>query len=192
MTNYVSDTKAAKQVSAWVILNKRGVHVATVKAHWGASRCTVNVHDEKAGFQRGTASGYGYDKFTAALSGLSIDGHAMSDHCDGTLKRPKRGFFPANYKAPKGFSLANYGTFRADTGARMHSYHWRDLALADWRAVNPGEDPTDWESQIARHSRVMASEAAERGETVSGWQDCYRESGLKYLQALGYRVIQAI
>ena len=71
MTKYVTDTKAGKSLSAYVILNKKGQHVATVRAHFSdGGTCLVNVHCDKDGFQRATAGGYGYDKFTAALSGL--------------------------------------------------------------------------------------------------------------------------
>ena len=31
--------------------------------------------------QSGSAGGYGYDKQTAALSGLIVDGHTLADHC---------------------------------------------------------------------------------------------------------------
>ncbi len=80
-TKYVTDTKAGKSVSAYVIL-KKGKHIATVRASFSdGGTCLVNVHDDKAGFQHGTAGGYGYDKFTAALRGLSIDGVEMNDHC---------------------------------------------------------------------------------------------------------------
>lgn len=90
MTIYVTDTAAAKSVSAYIILNKKGEHVATVRAHYSNSGiCLVNVHDDKAGFQYARARGYGYDKFASALSGMTIDGHEMNDHC-GTNDATKR------------------------------------------------------------------------------------------------------
>jgi hypothetical protein len=83
MNNKVTETKAGKAISAFVILNKKGKHIATVRAHYSdAGRVTVNVFDFKTTFQAGSASGYGYDKFTAALRGLTIDGHKMCDHCE--------------------------------------------------------------------------------------------------------------
>ena len=33
------------------------------------------------GLQQSSAGGYGYDKYTAALAGLIIDGHTIADHC---------------------------------------------------------------------------------------------------------------
>jgi len=62
-------------------------------------------------FQHGRAGGYGYDKFAAALSGLMIDGHVMGDHCSrfGAPKPPRgRKLYPADFKPPAGFRLANY------------------------------------------------------------------------------------
>jgi hypothetical protein len=145
-------------------LNRKGDEVATVRAHFGNSRVFVNVFCRKDGFQYGAASGYGYDKLTAALSGLTIDGHKLTDHCGDRLPLPRgKPCFPSDYKPRKGYSLANYGTWSKSTGQRLDSYHWRDMA-----------------------------EAASRGELVSGYSDCYREAGLKYLEAIGYRVLQAI
>lgn len=162
MSKYVLDSAAAKAISAYVILDSRGAYVAKVVMHHGQSRCLVNVWQTGAAatrsavaagpaprsavdgerafiFQHATAKGYGYDKRTAALAGLYIDGHALTDHCsrDGAPARP-RGLdhYPADFKFPKGYSPAN------PTGA--------------------------------------------------GWRDCYRGSGLEYLEAIGYHVVQAL
>ncbi len=103
MSKYVRDTKAAKSIAAYIVL-KKGIEIATVNAHFSdGGKCLVNVwangeNSEKKNqsaylktygkpskedmyFQSGTAGGYGYDKFTAALSGCFIDGVMMSDHC---------------------------------------------------------------------------------------------------------------
>lgn len=170
---YVSECAAAKQVSAYVILNPQGKHVATLRAFHGGT-CIVNVfhvgnapaiaslrasytpavskihkdtddvtlakaaHD-KYGFQVGRAPGYGYDKFTAALSGMIIDGHKMTDHSAASLSLPEgMTGFPEGFKAPPGYALAN------------------------WRREE------------------------------KNWMSCYRVAGLKYLEALGYDVIYAI
>ncbi len=203
MTKYVSDTSAAKSLSAYIILNRKGEHVATVKAYFGnGGSCLVNVHDSKAGFQYARARGYGYDKFTAALSGLTIDGHKLNDHCGESINPPKgKPCFPANYKPRKGFQLANYGQWeRADSGQweRRDSYHWRELAVAQWRAetgaLNGLHYPSaesEWE-EVQRNARKLARDAESAGKLISGYSSCFRESGLKYLEAIGYRVIQAI
>ena len=185
MTNYVSDTAAGKAISAWIILNRKGEQVATVRAHYGNSRVLVNVHDSKAGFQHASASGYGYDKFTAALRNLTIDGHAMSDHCGESAKRPKRGYWLETDKRPKGYRLANYSTYIVATGKRMAAYDWQDIARHEL-----GET-AEYEA-VLQHSRELQIQAANRDEIEGGYADCFREPGLKYLEAIGYRVIQAV
>lgn len=78
----VDQTKAGKSIAAWVVL-KRGKMVAKVQAHYADSgRLTVNVFDFASDIQTGYASGWGYDKLPAALSGLVIDGVQLYDHCE--------------------------------------------------------------------------------------------------------------
>ena len=86
----VRETVAGKSISAWVIL-KKGKEVAAVQAHYSNSRVLINIWDKASGYdmQVGSAGGYGYDKFTSALSGLTIGGITLNDHC-GTDKRTTR------------------------------------------------------------------------------------------------------
>ena len=79
----ISETAAGKSLSAWVVMNPGGLHVATVQAHFGPTgRTSVEVwNPHGAAVQRGSAGGYGYDKLTEALRGLSIDGHLLTGHC---------------------------------------------------------------------------------------------------------------
>lgn len=181
MSKYVRESAAAKSIKAIVIM-KGARHIATLQAHYGSSRCLVNVwHNDGQPMQSGTASGGGYDKFTAALSGLTIDGHIMTDHCDARKKAPKLlGYFPADYKTPKGYRLANYGEYDAK-GKRWHSYDFNDAARAKL-----GDD-APWEAVDALSKQLKAETPL-----TSGYSDCYRESGLSYLEALGYSVINAI
>ena len=93
----VRETAAGKSISAWVVL-KNGKEVATVQAHYGQSRVMVDVWDYGKELQQGHAGGYGYDKFTAALRGLIIDGQTMYDHCGQNDETKK---ILADYKAGK-------------------------------------------------------------------------------------------
>jgi len=186
MSKYVSDTKAGKSISAWVILKGKR-QVATVRAHFsdsgsvlvnvfqdaqGAERSEAaaardgvklkpNEWGEKSlGFQHATAGGYGYDKLTAALSGLYIDGHVMTDHCSrkGAPKRPPNGLqrWPYESKPPRGYEFANYQQRFITFGFSSEKHEREDFT---------GND---------------------------GYESCYRLPGLKYLEAKGYTVIQAI
>ena len=50
----------------------------------GAGRLKVSLRDcfgETCEFSTGYAGGWGYDKETAAISGLVVDGHTITDHC---------------------------------------------------------------------------------------------------------------
>lgn len=204
MATQVRDTKAGQAISAWVVLNKKNEQVATINAHYSdAGRVTVDVwnygdkpvkrcaeaatkagwlkleHIQKAaeaskktrdwgahvdhasyalhdlfGMQQGSAGGYGYDKFAAALSRIWIDGHQMADHC---------GTSPATERL-----LKQYLAF----------------------AANPQFD-------VDADRRKWEAKAAKLGAHFANWQNgayrsLYLETGLKRLETLGYRVIQAI
>lgn len=90
MTKKIRDTAAAKSLAVHVIM-KDGDHVGTVQAHFSMHGvCTVDVWSRKnetdtylSLTRQGRATGYGYDKFTAALSGAVIDGKVIFDHGDG-------------------------------------------------------------------------------------------------------------
>ena len=162
MVKLVSETKAGKSISAYVIMQGY-CQVATVRAHFGdTGRVLVNVWQdndacmrcaeatgmevdpreacERFAFQHASASGHGYDKFTAALAGLWIDGHQLSDHCAVEMvpASADTGVWPAGYTAPIGYTLANWSGERA------------------------------------------------------GWLNCYRLPSLDYLKDRGYAVVQAI
>lgn len=206
MSNYVTDSAPGKSLSAYVIM-KGARNVATVTAAWGrGASCLVNVRqDDKAAarsvaaatkyhggkapdsdlyFQHARASGYGYDKFTSALSCLWIDGYRMGDHCgtQGAPKRPKGlKYYPEGFKVPRGFTMANYGRYMVATGERVDSYQWRDKAMAE---LGADADMVD--------IRRRAMELERAADTVGGYSSCYRREGLNFLSEVGYTVIQAI
>ena len=144
----VRERPAGKAVSAYVILKGKR-EVATVhvlRAPGGGVQVDVWQPYEAAGrseaaarkagekippapkygltLQQARAGGYGYDKFTAAMSGTWIDGHKLTDHCGASLKKPRgMSYFPADFKAPKGYSLSNFGAYVKATGAK-HDPQW--------------------------------------------------------------------
>lgn len=205
MAKQVRETTAGRSVSAYVVLNKKGEHVATINAHY-ASGGTVSVDvwnhgnaparcwsaalacgalSEKAaekaredvrrardwvpadsvdewaahdmfGLQQSRAGGYGYDKFTAALAGLWIDGHSMADHC---------------------------GTVREDEKKRARLF--REYV----RAHDSGaSDRREWDQKAERIGCQFANYSTEAGRYMS----LNFRAGLTRLADLGYKVIQAI
>lgn len=142
--------------------------------------------------QYGTAGGYGYDKETAAMSGLYVDGLRLSDHCEES-KKPPKGLpcFPADYKAPRGWSLAN------------HSRWIRTNKDSPWLALDMGQKglvrlmgaPAEYREDLApgELETLERMEGAEsRGNMLAGYGSCHKEAGLRFLEARGYRVIRAI
>jgi hypothetical protein len=212
---YVRETTAGKAISAYVIM-KGARQVAVIQVFHGAT-CLVNVWQETAAyirsakarkvyttdesayhdfqFQRSTASGYGYDKETSALAGLIIDGHELTDHC-GRLKAPKppkgRKLFPHNSKAPRGYSFANFTSIDKESGRRIYRDEWHKRAAEALGIVETPENANEVYAHIAEKARQMESDWRASDQCESGYSDCYRESGLKYLKALGYTVINAI
>ena len=213
MAKQVRETTAGASISAWVILNKKGQHVATVNAHYSnGGRVSVDVwnmgteavrssfdtarangrlsdadlakHISKAPdyykteesrldwaaydameMQQSSAGGYGYDKFTAALSGLIIDGHTIANHC---------GQVPEAEKA---------------RAALMRQYcKAHDTSAARITANVNGKDYKYWDKKAARIGASFANYTTDKERFTS----LHFTSGLDRLTALGYTVIQAI
>lgn len=121
--------RAGKNSSAWVIL-KHGKPVAKLAAVYTCNTTTVSVihmNEESETKSRamaakmnlpwletgvsdmnGQSSGYGYDRETAALSRLVVDGIPLPDHCDHRDYFRKQGArMVKNQTARKGFIMAN-------------------------------------------------------------------------------------
>lgn len=162
MAKRIRETAAGKSISATVVLRADGTHVATVQFHYansgnvmcdvwhhGADNPTRKALDDAKdwGPTQRRAGGGGYDKATACLSGVEIDGHRLCDHCGERLAKPEGlDHFPADHVPPPGYRHAN------------------------WRRAPGGGGP----------------------HPEGGWTDCYKDHGLRYLESIGYRVIQAI
>lgn len=81
---YVRETKAAKSISAYVVM-KGSREVATIQAYFADSSlggiCRVDIWGDNGLVAQKVNHGYGYDKFTANLDGVTIDGVELHDHC---------------------------------------------------------------------------------------------------------------
>lgn len=186
-------------VSAWIVLKGKKT-VAKVQAYCPASKVTVQVFNcgktvkglqydnEYKCVQTKSAGGYGYDKLTAALHGIEIDGIILNDHCY-TDKKSKRLleqykneiinahklkelkiisvndiFEKYRKKAGKiGASFANYQTYFFNEKSGQY----------DIRSYN-------FEGN------------KEKTASISYYDSLHYISGLDKLTALGYTVIQAI
>ena len=126
----MQDHTAFQRVASFTIIHpkKKGyaiVNVAYPAPGHGERPLSVFVIDafgDTRTCQMGKAGGYGYDKLTAALSGLVIDGHTLADHshtdktCKILVKRAKGKTYDecrAILKRYPGYSFANWG-FRDD------------------------------------------------------------------------------
>lgn len=83
-------SKEADALSCYLVFRPDGTYVARVLARYGSGGgVTVEVHHMTGSIpgapwypnQSKRAAGYGYDKFTAALSGMTVDGHTLYNHC---------------------------------------------------------------------------------------------------------------
>ena len=78
----ITEGTAFNRVSAYVILNKNGEICGTVKIQFpkdGAGKLTAILHEHGNAPQIGTASGWGYDKKSAALRGGVFGGVTLVD-----------------------------------------------------------------------------------------------------------------
>lgn len=146
-SKFVSDTKAAQSVSAFIVLDKKGKLVAKVQAHYSnGGTVLVNVWDMtgKLEMQHGKAGGYGYDKFAAALSGLVIDGHTMADHCGSVpeCEAKKKKLMQAYLKDARSYHecSAEYEAKAKKIGARF----------ANWNSVKGKFTSLHFESGLNR------------------------------------------
>ena len=190
MVRFVRESAAGEAISAWIVTNRRGECLAKVQAHLAPSGgARVDVFDSERGVvQHGRAVGYGYDKLTAALSGLVIAGHTLADHCEVSL-RPPRGLpgFPPDYRR-KGYRTANPMQWARDNADSP----WRALSEIERRAVWPRSYgvPGDSPDELAARDFVRA--AMGRDDVFTGFSECYQVAGLEYLTERGLRVHQAI
>ncbi len=114
MKNY-NDHPAFARASVTIVTHpkKPGKYAKILTAHPkdGAGRLTVFIHDFfgdcGSEVQTGSATGYGYDKTTAAMRGMVIDGHELGDH-SGVDKSCARQI--KTQKAKPGYSLCNWST----------------------------------------------------------------------------------
>jgi hypothetical protein len=160
----VRETAAGKSISAYIILNQKGEHVATVQAAYlNSGTVMVDVWDKHSLIYQGKAGGGGYDKFTAALAGAKIDGYTIYNHSEGVWVDASERIFE---KYPE---LTNI----------MRQY----LTIGSTNDVI-----------IKAELQAAGAEFANLKSTEKGcfYQSLYYKAGLERLTAIGYKVIKVI
>lgn len=205
-------------VSASVILNRKGEPVAAVQTLWGSGGTVyVEVHaigdaallrcldtalktgrvtqkqldvtiaaatycstpeserryaaDELLRVQFGRAGGYGYDKATAALAGMIVDGHTMANHC---------GSVPEAEKARASLFREYCAAHDKPEGEPRTYEYWRD------RAKRIGARFANYCNAGNKDRRSDAPPLRDRATSL------HFESGLERLSSLGYRIVSAV
>jgi hypothetical protein len=132
--NTIRKQSAFDRASAFVITHPKKKGYATVKFAFpkdGAGRLSVFIEDginnSEFKFSMGTAGGYGYDKKTAALRGLLIDGIEFTDHC-GVLESDKA-MCKRILKAAQGISCE---AAKALLKGKARAYHF-----SNWTSEGP-------------------------------------------------------
>lgn len=149
----VRDTAAGQSISAYIVLDKKGKHVSTIQAHYSnGGVVTVDVWNVGEGVQSGSAGGYGYDKFAAALRGLTVAGVMMHDHCghsnlsEKLLKQYKKGRpsesgvfeYDRKWEAKVeklGMHFANWSTVTGGWGSLFHKAGLDAMSKMGFRVI---------------------------------------------------------
>ncbi len=79
----IEDSPSLNRAGAKVIINAKGEICGTIKIAFpkdGAGILRVIFHEHGEEPQIGTAGGYGYDKLSAALRGMTFKGITLEDH----------------------------------------------------------------------------------------------------------------
>lgn len=83
----MKQVRELSDISASIVLNRKGEHVATVQIRRtsGSAQCDVWARKPGESFlslvHQKKAHGYGYDRAAAALAGAVIEGFQLADHC---------------------------------------------------------------------------------------------------------------
>lgn len=170
MSKQVRETAPAKQISAFVILSPECREVATVQAYFSAGgACWVDVWGPSTIIHQGRVSGYGYDKFTAALAGAVIDGIRMADH-SATDEESQELLHQYHMNMKAHFAKEHHPT---------RQQYW------DKRVAERG-------MYFANFQRVEVPDIQGNTEPVVMAQSLFLKSGLDRLEAMGYKVFRAI
>lgn len=190
---HVRETTAGKSISAYVILNPKGEHVATVQSHYAnGGTVTVDVWNigDKATLKTALAMGYSVDEKGHLIDAKGVN-MGLYPYCVAGLQQGRAGG-------------GGYDKFTAALRGAVIDGHKMTDHCGESRKPPKGRKTWPRDAKAPKGFRfanwIDGSRKAHDGsrmyphipEGESGYASCYRESGLEYLKAIGYRVIQAI
>ncbi len=171
MKKYVSEKS---NCSAWVIFKKKEI-VGKAQAHFSRSRVTVDIWDfsKEESFQSVSASGYGYDKLVSAMSGCTIDGIKLTNHCETDEKTETllKNYIKASLKANFTKEKERYYVEKATL---------MGASFCNWQTFYNGIESYNFDGD------------KDNAKVTGYYTSLHLTGGLKKLEALGYTVIRAI
>ena len=208
MTKQVRETTAGAAISAYVVLNKKGEHVATVNAHYSnGGRVSVDVwnhgdHACLASLETALATGRVTEKALAAELAKAPDYYEGDRRKEwaayqlfGLQQSSAGGYGYDKYAAALAGLIIDGHTIADHCGRVPECEKTRAALLRQYRksaaAGHTAADRDAWHKK-ARRLGANFTNWQTTADGCEGFTSLYFEQGLKRLECLGYRVIQAI
>lgn len=211
MSKQVRETTAGRSISAYVVLNRKGEHVATVQSHYSdGGTVTVDVwsHGDATNarnWKTARANGRVSDKDAAALITSAPDYYTTPESREDwaafkrfNLQHGRAGGYGYDKFAAAiagliidGHTLANHcGQVPEDESKRAALFRAYRRAVAASNGGLSTEARKNWQDKADRLGCNFNNWQEKDGQ--AGWTNLYFLDGLSRLERLGYRVIQAI
>ncbi|QBQ74419.1 hypothetical protein BcepSauron_039 [Burkholderia phage BcepSauron] len=198
MAKQVRETAAGRSISAWVILNRRGVHVATIHAHYADSgTVTVDVFHTSddatfrsmravGGLKKGETFVYGKPEHARSFDAMQCQqGRAGGGGYDKVVAA-MRGM------VIDGVTLYDHSSRNPSTERMLASYLKVHRALTAQGAddARMREFHAEWRDKADKLGMQFANWAGDR--QTGHYTSLYTVGGIDRLSKLGYQVIRAI
>lgn len=210
MAKQVRETTAGAAISAFVILNKKGEHVATVNAHYGAGgRVSVDVWNigdaVTRSFETARRIGRLSDAALAKHASRAPDYYADQDRREqwaahelfGLQQASAGGYGYDKFAAALAGLIIDGHTIANHCGQVPECEKARQRILAQYKkAARAGQkwldsDRKKWQKKADAIGAHFCNWRTDEGGACY-WNDLHFSAGLSRLEAFGYRVIQAI